>query len=164
MAGGGAGRLPPGGWKNSPEILTLEINHTFPAITSFKQWTQKRHQIIKRKRFPLWLALLKFHHFWARYFCEADLREGFAREKGVGDFCEGFARAVGGGAGTQFFDLTGIVPSIHKPAPNFSRLLSGSPLSECRNGFADNSSALQWARLSCDPPWEMIRLAGSAAA
>ena len=65
---------------------------------------------------------------------------------------------------TYFFDLTGIVPSIHLPAPNFPQLLSDPHLSECRNGFADNSSALQWARQSCDPPWEMIRLAGSAAA
>ena len=55
-------------------------------------------------------------------------------------------------------------PPRHMPAPNFSRLLSGSPLSEYRNGFADDSSALQWARLSCDHPWEMIRRAGSAAA
>ena len=47
---------------------------------------------------------------------------------------------------------------------DFPRLLGGSPLSECRNGFADASRALQWARPSRDPPWETARLGGSAAA
>ena len=46
----------------------------------------------------------------------------------------------------------GVFSELH--AQTISRLLGGSRLSECRNGFADGSSGSEWSSPSRDPPWE----------
>ncbi len=88
----------------------------------------------------------------------------------------GFGSSQGGKIGKSLKEIARAPSSRHAPTVTlgggkcqdswryFPRLLGGSPLSECRNGFADASRALQWARPSRDPPWETAGLGGSAAA